>query len=776
MKKIYDIKGMTCSMCKNTIEKSFDRIEGYFASVNLLENKLVIEAEEISDELIIKLINSLGYEVVFEQNKKKKNLNFLISIILVVILMYFSMGHMFNAYMFNLNHFQQGLVQLVLTILIFYFQRNYLSSGFKALKSLKPNMESLVFLSVSSSFVYSLYVLYKLSQNFHNYHLYFETGAMILVIVAIGKYLENINKLEATSAISKLLNLKAVKANLMIDKDKTEVVAISSLKPGDMILIKAGETVPIDCEIIKGQAEIDESLISGETIPVFKQEKDQLIGGTINLNGFLIARVTVKDSDTVLSGIINTCQEVTMKKLPIEKFVDTISSIFVPMIIFISIAVFIAWFLISKDFEVAFNYALSTLTISCPCALGLATPSAIVVATGMLSKEGILLKDSNILEKAHRIKVLLVDKTGTLTENKMEVVNYNFIDSKDSVIVAAIEKNSNHPIAKSVYEYFKAEDFEFDQVIEHTGMGIEALKNQDHYLLGNKKILDKFNINYDKKIVEEALSNAYTSLFFVKNNKIRGNIYLSDIIKKSSYSAVKQLQQKGVEVVMCTGDNKKVAVKVAEKLGINKYYSEVSPEDKYLLTKEYKKQYLTAMVGDGINDAIALTEADISFALSSGSDISYSSSNVLLLKNDLTDISYFIDISKITIKIIKQNLFWSLFYNSLLIPMAAGLFSAYGIHLDPMIAAVMMSISSIVVLTNALRIKRIKKERKETVMELKVVGMTCSHCEAAVERIFKKHGIDAKASKQHSNVVFESSNDIDLIIKEIEEFGYKVEK
>lgn len=772
MKKMYELKGMTCSMCKASIERTFQKIDGYQVVVNLLENKMMVEAEQIDEQFIIETIDRLGYTVVLDERQKQNKYKFTLSIVLLILLMYFSMGSMLGFYMFQLSKLQQGWIQLLLCLLVFYLQKEYLISGFKALRNMTPTMESLVTISTCSSFVYSIYVMYTWQNGQMNHHLYFETGAMILVIVAIGKFLESKHKLETTSAIAKLIQLKIKQANRLVDGEmiKTDV---RDLKPNDVIVVKAGEAIALDGFILSGQAEIDESMINGETKASFKSVGDFVVGGTLNLNGYLMIKVSVDETQSVLSSIITSCQTIANKKLPIERFVDRVSSVFVPGIIVLSIVVFGIWYWNTKNFETAFNFALATLTVSCPCALGLATPSAIVVATGMLSKEGILLKDPAILEKAYQLQCLVVDKTGTLTENKLKVIE-NTIAQVDLEVLLAMEKQSNHPVAQSIVQQYPESRLSITDWKELAGLGIEANYLGSKYLVGNEKILFQEGVLVNKDEVANILNQGYTTVFLIKDNQLVGYLLLEDQLKASSFQAIQQFKDRNIDVLMCTGDQRKVALKVAEKLGLTHFYSEVSPHRKYQVVVENKQKRLTAMVGDGINDAIALSAADISFALSSGTDISHSSSSVLLMKNDLRDIAYFVDVSKKTIQIIRQNLFWALFYNSLLIPIAAGVFHKQGIHLDPMFAAFMMSFSSILVLTNALRIQKIKKEG-EINMILKIKGMMCSHCEASVERIFKKHNLQAKANKDSGTVEFSGVANLEVIKQELSEFGYQLE-
>lgn len=771
---MYDIKGMSCAMCKNTIEKNINKIDGLSANIDLMNNKLYVEGDRVDDQLVVNTVNNLGYEVVFDPYENKHKYRLILSIILMLTLMYFSMGHMFGAYMFGLKLVYRGLIQMILTIIIFIIHRHYFASGFKSLIKLTPNMDTLIFLSSSSAFIYSLYAMFKINNGFLEYHLYFETGAMILVIVSIGKHLEKLSKLKTVGEISKLAALKPKFAKVIRDGEVIDI-RVDEVLVGDLIEVRQGEVIPIDCIIIEGETEVNESLISGESLPILKGINDQILGGSINIGAYIKAKVIHHNGNNVLDKIIKMCQEVGSNKLPIERIVDRISAYFVPSIIVIALVTFIVWFLIGKDFELAMNYALSVLVISCPCALGLATPSAIAVAGGVASKQGILLKNAAVLEKIYDLKNIVMDKTGTLTENKLTIVKSYFKDETAKRMVKALETKSNHPIAKSIVEDLGREFIDIDYYVEKSGRGIEASIGNDSYLLGNIRLFNEHQIIVDEKIINEAQKAGYSYLLYAFNHELCAYIYFSDVLKNTSKEAVGDFNKRGVNVIMCTGDNDIVAKKMAKELQINSYFSMINPDDKYDIVKKTKVSGLTAMVGDGINDAIALSEADIAITLGSGSDLAFEVSDVVLMKNDLTDIIYLMDISKMTMRIIKQNLFWSLFYNSLLIPMAAGLFGFMGIKLNPMFGAIMMSISSIVVLSNALRINKLNKKEVNGMKEVKIEGMMCGHCEKHVTDSLAKLGIKATVSKDSGKAIFSDNGVDDTKIKSvIEDAGYKV--
>lgn len=785
MKHNYEVKGMSCAICKNTIEKNLSKMDGVTScNVNLLENDMIIDYDEtkISKEELANKLDNLGYELVLNQKKKidYHKIKFILSIVLMILLMYLSMGHMMHLPMIVHDMLYQSIIQAIVATIIYLLNFHYFTSGIKSLFHLNPNMDSLVALSTSVSYVYSIYAIYKISLGDHSFHLYFETGAMILVIVAIGKYIEGINKEKTTKAIKLLATLRPMEATILKD-DKEVIVKIDDLKLGDIMLSKAGEIIPQDSIIIEGSSNIDESMITGESMPVLKKIDDEVIGGTINLNGSLKLRVTKTNEDSTLNKIIELVKEATVKKIPIERFADKVSSYFVPSVILISIITFVVWYIFTKNFELSMNFALSVLVISCPCALGLATPSAIMVANGVAAKNGILIKNPAVLELAHKINTVIMDKTGTITLNKPKIIKEMSLDDSFIKVLYNLEKHSNHPIAKAILDKYHAPMMEFREFKEISSKGIIAYDDNSIYLAGNQKLMDDYKVLYDKELLDEALKNKNSYILVAKDQKLLGIVYISDVIKDSSIKAVDDLKKRHIKTIMCTGDNKVIANNIANIAHIDEVVAEVKPSDKYDIVKKNQENNVVAMVGDGINDAIALTQADVSFAISSGSDIAYESSDIILMKNDLSDISFFIDISKKTMLIIKENLFWALFYNVIFIPVAAGLlYPSFGFKLNPMIGAFSMSISSIIVLSNALRIRKmhknieIKEEEKPMKSIIKIEGMMCMHCVKHVKDDLAKIGYEAEVSLENKEAIVNVNVDDELVIKAIDEAGYKV--
>lgn len=782
MKKAYEVKGMSCAICKNTIEKNIGKLDAVNeCKINLLENEMAIEYNEqqLSEQELAKNVEELGYELIINRKINKVDyhkIKFIISIILMFVLMYFSMGHMLRLPTFIHDPFTVALIELILTVFIYILNIKYFKSGIQSLLHLNPNMDALVAISTSVSFVYSLWATVKIFNGDNSFHLYFETGAMILIIVSIGKYIEGENKKKTTQSIRALATLRPMQATIFKD-EKEVIVPIDDVLVGDIMLVKAGESIPQDGIIIKGTSLVDESMITGESLPIEKNINSTVIGGTINLNGSIEVKVTSSSSDSILNNIIELTKEATLKKIPIERFADRVSSFFVPSVLIISLATFVIWFTTSKNLELSLNFALSVLVISCPCALGLATPSAIMVATGLSAKNGILIKNPSILELAYKIKNIVLDKTGTITENKVQIVKEIAYCSDFHDIISSLESKSNHPIAKAIIQKYPDGNILFDEFSEISGRGIKAKNDQDYYFAGNHKWMETNNIKVKDEIVNLAIDNNWSFILVAKNNELLGVVYLADVIKNTSKEAISQLKEKNINVTMCTGDNKITAAKIAQLVGIDEFVAEIKPENKYQIVEEKKKDGVTAMVGDGINDAIALSSADVSFGISSGSDIAYATSDVILIKNDLSDIAYLIEISKKTMKIIRENLFWALFYNAIFIPVAAGLFyDSFGLALNPMIGAFAMSISSIFVLSNALRIKNTKKKGVQHMNKtVKIEGMMCQHCQKHVKDALEKLNLDVEVSLEAKKAFIKNTDISDeLITQAITEAGYQV--
>ncbi|MBR0420598.1 MAG: cadmium-translocating P-type ATPase [Erysipelotrichaceae bacterium] len=773
MEKTYEVKGMSCVICKGNVEKALKQLNGVSScKVNLLENEATVEYDEntINEETMAKAVKDAGYELVINKNESidKDKLVMIISIVLTLILMYFSMGHMFGIHVPHYGKY----IQWILCTIIIILNRRYYISGFKSLKALRPNMDALVSISSIVSYIYSLYVLFT---NNEKYSLYFETSAMVLVIVSIGKYIEGSNKKKTTKAIRGLATLIPMQANLIKDGEAV-IIPIDELKKDDIVLVKPGESIPQDGVIIKGSSSLDESMITGESIPQNKSINDEVIGGTVNINGEIEVRITKNAAQTTLSKIISLTKQATMSKIRVERFADVIANHFVFAVMGISLITFIIWMIIDKDLEQALNFALSVLVISCPCALGLATPAAVMVASGNAAKNGVLIKNPEVLEVAGKIRYVVLDKTGTLTRNKLQIVGVKQYDDELFNVLSSLEKNSNHPIAKAVVETYPNGDLKFDQFEQSSGEGLKGKIGNDIYYAGNRKLTEQYT-TINEADLKEATENNYSFICVGKNDKLLGIVYLADVLKETSKAAIASLKKRNIIPIMCTGDNELTARSIARKLEIDEYLSSVTPQDKNKLVNDKKESGKVAMVGDGVNDAIALSSADVSFAVGAGTDIAYASSDVVLMSNSILDVSFMIDLASKTMKVIKQNLFWAFFYNAICIPLAAGVFyKSMNLSLNPMIGAITMSISSIFVLSNALRINSVKKEEIKTMNKtVKIEGMMCEHCVAHVKEALEALGCEAEVSLENGEAVLKNTALADEEIRQaVSDAGYEV--
>ena len=739
MKKNLKITGMTCAACSSSIEKAISRKKGIkSAMVNLSTERLTVEFDEniILLDQIEEIILKLGYGIDKSQSSsyldknihtKKILIRFIISLIFTVPLLYISMGHMFSYEVVDfLNHEKNPLnftiAQFILVIPVLIVGTPFFKKGIKSLINFKPNMDSLITIGTISAFLYSLYESIKVISGNHAsaMNLYYESSATILTLITLGKYLEEVTKGKTSNSIKKLIGLSPKTA--LVERDGVEVeIKIEDVKVGDILIVKSGEKFPVDGEIIYGSCLVDESMITGESIPISKKINDKVIGASINKNGFVKYVSTKIGEDTMLSQIIKLVEEAQNSKSKIAKLADKVSYYFVPTIIFIAIVSFLFWIFYKRDFEFAFTIFVSVLVIACPCALGLATPTSIMVSTGLGAENGILIKSGEALEIAHKTNVVVLDKTGTITEGKPKVtdllINSDvFNDEKEFLSYAvSIEKGSEHPLGEAILEYGiekKVDIFEIEDFKNIEGMGVSASVNFKRILLGNKKLLDENNINIGEfKNVSDILANSgKTPMYMVVDNKFGGIIAVADTVKENSKKAIEKLKSMGIKVLMLTGDNKKTALSIGKEVGIEEVIAEVLPKDKSLEVSKLKDiGYKVCMVGDGINDAPALMNAHIGIAIGSGTDIAIESASVILMKNDLFDIPKFFKLSKNTIRNIKQNLFWAFLYNVIGIPFAMGVFYLFGGSLlNPMIAALAMSFSSVSVILNAIRLKFIK--------------------------------------------------------------------
>ena len=772
MEKIYEVEGMTCVICKGNVEKALSNLNGVSkAVVNLLENEVTVtyDGSLLKEEDLAKAVKDAGYKLLLNKQKSvnKKKVILIVSIILMIILMVISMSSMHSPH-------KTMYYQLVLSLIIIILNFHFYNSGFRALIKLNPNMDSLVSISSLVSFLYSIFALFKISNGEHNYHLYFETAAMILVIVSLGKYIEGNTKTKATKVIRGLATLIPMQANLIKDSN-VEIIPIKDLRKNDIVLVKPGESIPQDGEIIKGTSSLDESMISGESLPVIKSVGDSVIGGTINTTGTIEVKITKSANMTILSNIINLTKKATTEKIPIERLVDKIAKYFVFSVMGISLLSFIIWIIKSKDIELSLNFALSVLVISCPCSLGLATPAAIAVAIGNSAKHGILIKKPEVLEILSKLKNIVFDKTGTLTKNTLNVVEDIRLDDEFENVLTSMEKTSNHPIAKAILNKYKLSNIEFDESEFIPGEGLVCKKDGDIYLAGNLKLLK--DVSIPNEYIQNCIDKNYSYIAVAKNDKLLGIVYLSDILRDTSKEAIDELLKRNINPIMCTGDNKVAATRIANLLGIKEYHYEIKPEDKNNIILEKKKDGIVGMVGDGVNDSIALSSSDIAITIKNATDIASASSDIILMKNDLSDISFLYDLAAKTIRIIKQNLFWALLYNSICIPVAAGLFyEGFGLKLNPMYGAVAMWVSSMFVLGNALRIYNLKKKEVKLMNKtVKIEGMMCNNCVRHVKEALEALGLEVEVNLEDKAAYIKNTavND-ETIIKTIEDAGYEV--
>ena len=813
MQKRFDIEGMTCSACSNTIEKNVSKLPGINkCSVNLLTNSMDLEYDDkkINQQQIADTVSKLGYKALTKDDKTKlkqpekdhlktqKN-HLIASAILTSILFYLAMSKMLNIltipFLASYNGtFALIFSQFILTTIVCYLNKKFFISGFKALFHKSPNMDSLVALSASSSFIYGVYSFYNIGyylatnniDQVNNYasNLYFDSAAMIVTLISIGKYFEAKSKKQTTSAISKLIDLQAKTAMVKIDNQliskKIEEVLIN-----DIVVCKPGEQIPLDGTIINGKANINEAMITGESMPVYKDVNNEVIGSTINLDGYLEIKVTKTSENSTLQNIIKLVEAAANSKAKISKLADKISGIFVPVVILIALITFTIWYLYAGDFQFALNFALSVLVISCPCALGLATPVSIMVSTGVAANHGILIKEADVIENGSQIKNILLDKTGTITKGQPTVKTHDDLNPQHLAILTALESLSTHPLAKAVCNSYQYPDLKFDNYQEISGRGIKANLDSNSYLAGNYQLLIDNHIDTSpiEKQYQAYSKLGYSTIITVLNKQILGIVGIADEIKTNSKATIEKLQNLGYHVVMLTGDNQIVAANIAKELNIQDYQAGILPADKQQLVQKYQKTGKTMMVGDGINDSIALVESDVGIAIGSGSDVAIDSADVILVNSDLSSILTYLQLAKKTILNIKENLFWAFIYNIILIPLAAGvLYLNFNIKLNPMFAAAAMSVSSITVVSNALRLKKfhIKKEKQEKTMTktIHIEGMMCQHCVDHVTKALNQvNGVTANVdlSKNQATVSITNQTVTDaMLTKAIEEAGYQV--
>ncbi len=828
MKKTFDVTGMTCAACSSRVEKATSHVAGVNSvTVNLLKNSMDVEYDGSAEitQAISAAVEKAGYGAYLrieggtnqgsgaaatpsnssvntaEKEAKQVRMRLVVSFCFTIPLFYLSMGHMMGwplpqVFLGHENMLTFAFTQFLLLLPVIFVNFKFFRVGFKTLFHGAPNMDTLIALGSAASTIYGIAAIYRIGWGMGHgdvdfahsaaMDLYFESAAMILTLITLGKYFEARAKGKTTDAISKLIDLSPKEATRLADDGSEQKVSAEALRVGDKLVVKAGESVPVDGIILEGTGVIDESAITGESIPVEKAVGSDVTGATINTSGWFVMRADKVGSDTTLAGIIRLVDEATSTKAPIEKVADKIAGIFVPVVIGIALVSFVVWMLLSSgDISLSLTHAISVLVISCPCALGLATPTAIMVGTGRGASSGILVKSADALETAHDVKTVVFDKTGTITTGKPEVTDVFVVDSASNAELAsyalAIERKSEHPLAHAICTWAQsqsASDFAISDFKQIPGGGLQASSSAGTILAGNKLLMTSNNVSVEmfEQQVTQLSSEGKTPLYFALNGSCIGLIVLADTLKPSSAAALAELRAMGIRTVLLTGDNEQTAKAIGQRVGADEVIAGVLPEGKEAEIRRLAKQGKVAMVGDGINDAPALARADVGIAIGAGTDIAIESADIVLMRSDVLDVPAAIQLSQSTLRNIKQNLFWALIYNTICIPVAAGLFSFTGFTLNPMIAAAAMSCSSVCVVTNALRLRGWKPKfvteaantlisqsvaqnqnaleepssnqqitnealdnsdaEQEVIMEktLSVEGMMCQHCVAHVKK------------------------------------------
>ena len=807
MKEKFEITGMTCSACSARVEKAVSKLDGMrTVNVNLLTNSMTAEFDEavLQSADVIHAVEQAGYGAFLHETAssaaqtkpvepvqdalREMKRRLVISLIFTVPLFYISMGHMWNwplpgFLMGHENALAFAFTQFLLLIPVVFVNFKYYRVGFKTLFHRAPNMDSLIALGSSAAILYGIFAIYKIGYGLghgdmelvHQYSmdLYFESAGMILTLITLGKFFEARAKGKTSEAISKLMDL-APKTALVERGGKEQMVPVEDVQVGDIVIVKAGESIAVDGIVVEGRSSVDESALTGESIPVEKQPGDKVIGATINKMGYFKMKASKVGNDTALAQIIQLVDEASSSKAPIAKLADKVSGIFVPVVIVIAVAATIVWLLLGQSFEFALSIGISVLVISCPCALGLATPTAIMVGTGKGAENGILIKSAEALETAHSLQTVVLDKTGTITEGKPVVTDLIYTDSINQnqllVISASLESKSEHPLAEAIVARAKEEQVSLKEVSDFeqiAGQGVAGTIDGMRYLAGNAKLMAAHGIAVSAVSAQaEALAeDGKTALYFADEEKLLGLIAVADVVKPTSAQAVAELQAMGIDAVMLTGDNARTAEAIRRQVGLSQVIAEVLPQDKERVVRQLQEKVRkVAMVGDGINDAPALARADVGIAIGAGTDVAIESADIVLMKSDLLDAVTAIQLSRAVIRNIKQNLFWAFFYNSIGIPLAAGVFfSVLGWKLSPMFGAAAMSLSSVCVVSNALRLKLFRPKRmagasaeskqaeaavtqtafhtepKKGVSEMTKVmtinGMMCAHCSGTVEKV-----------------------------------------
>ena len=822
----FNVTGMSCAACVARVEKAVNAVDGVNAcSVSLLTNSMGVEGTA-NTNAIIKAVENAGYGATLKDNKNtpskakdddvlkdtetpKLKIRLVASLGFLIVLMYISMGHvMWGWYLppiLATNPLAIALLELLLTIIVMVINQKFFINGFKGLIHKSPNMDTLVALGSGASFVYSTYVLFKMTADVgvaHHYlhEFYFESAAMILTLITVGKMLEARSKGKTTDALKSLMKLAPKTAIILVDGVETEV-PIEQVKKGDIFVVRPGEQISVDGVIIDGHTAVDESALTGESIPVDKNIGDRVSGGTINQSGFIKCEALRVGEDTTLSQIIKMVSDAAATKAPIAKIADKVSGVFVPVVIIIAIITIVGWLISGQTVGYALARGISVLVISCPCALGLATPVAIMVGNGVGAKNGILFKTAVSLEETGRVNTVVLDKTGTITEGKPKVTDIIPINISENELLSfaySLEVKSEHPLAKAIVEKGNELNINATEIENFTslaGNGITAeLKGKTLYGGSLKFISEQISVDENTiEIAETLAENGKTPLLFSIDNTLLGIIAVADTVKEDSPYAIKELQNMGIKVVMLTGDNEKTANAIGKIAGVDEVIAGVLPDGKEKVIRTLKDKGKVMMVGDGINDAPALTRADMGVAIGAGTDVAIESADIVLMNSKLSDVPAAIRLSRATLKNIHENLFWAFFYNAIGIPLAAGLFiNLFGWELNPMFGAAAMSLSSFCVVSNALRLnfkdihnnnkdKKIKakiKEKKPMQITMKIEGMMCPHCEAHVKKALEGVAEVREAIVSHKDGTAIVTLDADAapvtLKKAVEEQGYKV--
>lgn len=880
MKERFDVTGMTCSACSSHVEKSVSKLTGVEnVSVNLLTNSMQVEFDEnkLDTAGIIKAVEDAGYGAAVkdghaksgtktsgqsgsqennglsavEQNVKNMKKRLIVSLIFWIPLMYVSMGHMIYQWLNipmppftmnflhgNENAITYAFTQFLLLLPILIANHKYFKNGFKTLWHRSPNMDSLIAIGAGAAILYGIFAIYRIGYAMghgdmmvvHQYahDLYFESAGTILTLITIGKYLETKSKGKTSEAITKLLNL-APKTVTVVRDGVEQVVDAADVEKGEIFLVKPGESVAVDGIVLEGKSSFDESAITGESIPVPKQEGDTIVSASINKSGLIRAKATKVGEDTTIAQIIRLVEEASSSKAPIAKMADKIAGVFVPAVITIALITGVIWLISGATFEFAMSTAIAVLVISCPCALGLATPVAIMVGTGKGAENGILIKSGDALETAHQIDTVVLDKTGTITQGKPVVTDIICAAGKNAdktqllQIAGSLEKGSEHPLAEAIVNYCLTNNISLEKVTDFNalfGKGIEGTMSGTHYYAGNEKMMEEKGISLSteqKNQIQALAKQGRTPLLFADEKQFLGIVAVADVVKPTSKEAVQKFRDYGIHVIMLTGDNEVTAQAIKEQVGIDEVVAGVLPTQKEEKISALKQAgHKVAMIGDGVNDAPALASADVGIAIGAGTDVAIESADIVLMKNDLLDAVGAVKLSKAVIRNIKENLFWAFFYNSIGIPLAAGvLYPLFQIKLNPMFGAAAMSLSSVCVVSNALRLRWVKlHDAKKTQSEpyqdvaastiadinqhnaldnnikstnndkgestmtttISIEGMMCAHCQAHVEKALKEvAGVtEVTVSLENKNAVVTGDASVEALKQAVVDAGYEV--